>query len=274
FSILWAAATGVAFAATYLAKTTNIPLLMAAAVFSVLKVYLDLRNGRLQKPLPNLAAFLSCAALPILAWMTWCKSNYGDCTGSKIKIEYLGWTLKAFGDWWHHPIFTPAGLWTYLSGQLGTFWQGEFCWHDKPMALPFSNNIYSILSLLLPAAILPVLVRASPVAHSSQRFALLLSLASCIAGLGFFALMSVVYDFHDCSNPSRGHPYFQAGRMILGVLIPFLLCFVYGLDRILDRFGDTAKFIVLATLIFVMVGTEISSDLPVFSNGYNWFHLP
>ena len=236
FSVWWAAAAGLAFAATYLAKTTNIPLLAAAVAFIGIKLYQDLRDGTLRKPLPHLAAFLCCAALPILAWMMWCKFNYGDCTGSRIKVEHLGWTVKAFGDWWHHPIFTPAGLWTYLSGQFGTFWQGEFWWYDKPMAFPFSNNIYCVLSLLLPAATLPVLVRASPVADSSQRFALLFSLACCIACLAFFALMSIVYDFHDCANPSRDHPYFQAGRMILGMLIPFLLCFAYGLDRMLNRF--------------------------------------
>lgn len=270
--VFWGAATGLAFAATYLAKTTNLPLLAAAAVFIGIKMYQE-RNGKPWNRLPDFLAFFGCAALPILAWTVWCKINYGDWTGSKIKMDHLGWTLKAFGDWWHHPIFTAAGLWTYLSGQLGTFWQGEFDWHGRPMALPFSNNLYCVLSLVLPAAILPALLRASA-PNSLPRFALWLSLACCLAALAFFALASIIYDFHNCTYPSRARPYFQSGRLFLGALVPFLLCFVYGLDRLLDRFGDKTKYGVLALLIFVMVASEIASDLPVFSNAYNWFHLP
>lgn len=209
-----------------------------------------------------------------MAWMTWCKMNYGDWTGSKIKMERLGWTIKAFGDWWNHPIFTPSGLWTYLSGNLGTFWQGEFDWHKQPMALPFSNNIYCVLSLVLPAAIMPALLRVSATANSLQRFALWLSLACCFAGLVFFALMSMVYDFHNCSYPSREYPYFVSGRLLLGALIPFLLCFVYGLDRLVNRLESKWKFGVLAVLVFLLAATEFVSDLPVYSNSYNWFHLP
>ena len=273
-SVLWGAATGLAFAATYLAKTTNVPLLAAVAASIVIKMWREPGNGKLLKRLPDFMVFFFCAVLPIMAWMTWCKINYGDWTGSKIKMEHLGWTVKAFGDWWNHPIFTPSGLWTYLSGNLGTFWQGEFVWHKQPMALPFSNNIYCVLSLVLPAAAMPALLGASATANSLQRFALGLSLACCFAGLVFFGLMSIVYDFHDCAYPSREHPYFVSGRLLLGALIPFLLCFVYGLDRLLNRFDQKWKFGVLAMLIFLMAATEFVSDLPVYSNSYNWFHLP
>lgn len=273
-SWLWGAATGLAFAATYLAKATNVPVLAVAAVAVGIKTCDELRNERVQKLLPGLAAFFCTAALPILAWMAWCKINYGDLSGSKIKMEEMGWSVKPISNWWAHPIFTPAGLWTYLLGQLGTFWQGEFDWLARPMALPFSNSVYCALSLVLPAAVVPALLRAPAAGNSLQRFALSLSLACCVGGLAFFGLMSIVYDFHNCPNPSRDHPYFQAGRMILAVLIPFLLCFVCGMDRLLGRFGNAAKFSVLTGLILIMIASEIVSDLPVFSNGYNWFHLP
>jgi hypothetical protein len=107
-----------------------------------------------------------------------------------------------------------------------------------------------------------------------QRRTLQFGIASFIAGLGLFALMSIVYDFHDCPNPSRDHPFFQAGRMILGALIPFLFLVVYGLYQLLSSFENRTKFLVLAVLVSSMVASEIATDRQVFSNPFNWFHLP
>jgi Predicted membrane protein (DUF2142) len=267
------AATGLAFAATYLSKTTNLPLLAVAAAAMMLKVWQDARRGNLNTACPAVLVFLGCAALPIIPWIVWCESHFGDLTGSKLKIQHFGWTVKPFGNWWHHPIFTPVGLWTYLSGQLSTFWQGEFLWHNQPMALPGTNTAYTTLSLLLPFVALFASFR-SPMTTTPQGHALLWSFLCFAAVLAFFGLLSTVYDFHDCPNPSREHPYFQAGRMLLGMLIPFLLLFVYGLDRLLSRFGNKAKFSALATIICGILVLEITTDWPVFSSSFNWYHLP
>jgi hypothetical protein len=62
--------------------------------------------------------------------------------------------------------------------------------------------------------------------------------------------------------------------MILGTLIPFLLLFVYGLDRLLNRFGTAAKFITLAGTMSAMLALEIVTDWPAFFSQYNWFHAP
>lgn len=267
------AATGLAFAATYVCKSTNLPLLAVAAAAVIFKVWQDVRRGKLNAVWPAMLAFLGCAALPVIPWMAWCESHFGDLTGSRLKMEHFGWTVKPFGDWWHHPIFTPAGVWTYLSGQLATFWQGEFFWHNQPMALPGSDAVYTLLSLLLPIAALFALFRSSTAAPM-QRHALFWSFLCFAAALAFFGLLSTVYDFHDCPNPSRDHPYFQAGRTILGVLIPFLLLFLYGLDCLLNRFGNAVKFLSLAAMILMMLACEIATDWPAFSSPFNWFHLP
>lgn len=272
-SMLTCSATGLAFAATYLSKTTNLPFLMVALAVLLFKAGQRGRHQTLRATSIPLLAFFGCAALPVLAWMIWCKLSFGDYTGSKLKMEHFGWTVKPFPEWWHHPIFSPAGLWTYLSGQLATFWQGEFLWHSRPLALPGSNVVYTILSLLLPLAALSAFKSPSK-GTPLQRQALGLSIVCFATGLIFFAFLSIVYDFHDCPNPSREHPYFQAGRMLLGGLIPFLLLFVYGMDRALERFGNATKFITLAVLIFAMFISEIATDWPAFSNPYNWFHLP
>lgn len=268
------AATGLAFAATYLSKMTNLPLLAVATAAVLAKAWLDVRHGKFKATLPALAVLLLCSELPVIGWMMWCKSNFGDLTGSANKAQFLGWTVKPFAQWWGHPIFTPDGFWTYLSGQLGTFWQGEFLWHYQPLVFPGTNAIYTLLSLALLVVALPALLPRFSNITPLQRHTLQLSMLCFLAALGFFAVMSIVYDFHDCPYPSRHYPYFTSGRLLLGALIPFLLLFVYGLNRALNRFGNSGKFSILAAMILAMLILETATDWRVFSNGYNWFHLP
>ena len=274
-SVRLGAITGLVFAATYLTKMTNLPLLAVAAVAIFLAIART--HGTPGKAMPALVTFFCCAVPPILGWMLWSKLNYGDLTGSKLKMEHFGWTLKPFSQWWHHPIFSPIGVWTYLSGQLSTFWQGEFEWYypplGRPMALPGTAAIYTLLTFAVTVVASPALLpNKNP--DQSQRHALQLNLACCGTTLAFFALASVIYDFHDCVNPSRQHPFFQAGRMMLGTLIPFLLLFACGIDRALNRFGNRTKFTVLTVLVLVMLVVEIATNWPAFPNQYNWFHLP
>lgn len=270
------AATGLMFAATCLTKMTNLPLLGVAGISLAVKTWQFARDGKLRTAAPALVAFVCCAVLPIGGWILWSKFSYGDFTGSKMKMDHFNWTVKPFSEWWHHPIFTPVGFWTYLSGQISTFWQGEFKWFyppSKPLALPGTDIIYTTLTLVLVAPALANLFSRTNLSQL-QRQALELSLACFVAALGFFAFMSIIYDFSYSPNPSRAHPYFQAGRMFLGMLIPFLLLFVYGLDRLLNRFGNKAKFATLAVSISVMLAVEIATDWPAFFNDYNWYHLP
>ncbi len=269
-----ATGAGLAVAATYLAKTTNLPLLAIAAGALLFKLHRDILSGKFRTRSPNWIAFFLCTMLPITGWIFWCKSHFGDLTGSKLKAEHFGWTVKPFGQWWYHPIFTPAGFWAYLSGQLGSFWQGEFLWHNQPLLLPGSTTIYTILALTLSIAALAGLFQKNSKVIPSEKYALLFSAACLCMGLGFFGLMSILYDFHDCPNPSRDHPYFQAGRMLLGMLIPFVLLIAYGLNWVLDRFGTTVKFCVLMAMVLAMLISEIATDWSVFSNNFNWFHLP
>jgi hypothetical protein len=181
--------------------------------------------------------------------------------------------MKPFAQWWHHPIFSPGGLWTYVSGQLGTFWQGEIWWHGPRLCLPGTDNLYTLLSLILLAAALPSLWPRRSNGSSTQTGPLQLALVCFVAELIFFGLTSIIYDFHNCPNPSREHPYFVAGRMMLGVLIPFLLLFMCGLDRVLGRFGRTIKFVTLIVMLGGMLTLEIGTDRPAFASPYNWFHV-
>ena len=90
----------------------------------------------------------------------------------------------------------------------------------------------------------------------------------------FLGFVSIIYDFHDCFAPSRDFPYFTAGRAILGVLIPFLMLYLYGLDYLLQSVRNRwVRPIILVGMILFMLVSEITSDWTVFSSQYNWFHM-
>ena len=268
------ALTGLALAATFLTKISNLPLLAVAAATVLFKVRLLTRTGKWRSAGTATVVLMLCAGLPMLAWLAWCKLAFGDFTGTAAKIQFLGWTTKPFGEWWQHPIFTSRGVWTFLSGLLATFWQGETLWHRQPLAWPVVDAIYAILSLgLLATAVVALLARSSP-SEAGQRQALRLSFGCVTAAVVFLGFLSILYDFHDCFYPSREHPYFTSGRLMLGALIPFLLLLAYGLDRALSLARNRwARPLALVVLILFMLSSELAIDWRIFSNAYNWFHL-
>ena len=120
---------------------------------------------------------------------------------------------------------------------------------------------------------LAVLLKRPGLFTSTQHAAMWFGFTCLAAAFAFFALLSVKFDFQDCFYPSRAHPFFTSGRLMLGILIPFLLLFTAGLDLILKKFGRAAKFTLLAALLVFMLASEISIDWRIFPNEYNWFHL-
>jgi hypothetical protein len=128
--------TGLALAATYLTKISNLPLLAVAMVIVLIKARLLGKSVNWRASQHSFAALVLATGLPVAAWLVWCKLVYGDFTGSAAKIHILGWTHKPFADWWHHPIFTPHGLWLFVSENLASFWRGELAWHHKRLAMP------------------------------------------------------------------------------------------------------------------------------------------
>jgi hypothetical protein len=250
---------------------TNLPLMIVTAAVVLLKIRRLASEKKLRPALPSLAALFFSAALPLAAWMAVSEIRFGDATGAKLKMAFFNWTYKPFGDWWQHPIFSPHGIWTYLFGQMSTFWQGEFWWRHDMMSPQTFGIVYTIASVVFPAiAVAHIFKRQTP---WLQREAMGLGAIYFCAALGFYAFLCIIYDFGICVNPSQAFPYFHAGRMILGMLIPFLFLFVHGLDRLLDRFGTAVKFVALAVIVLLMLAGEIYSARPVFQNPYNWFHF-
>jgi hypothetical protein len=267
-------ATGLALAATFLTKISNLPLLTVSAAVVLLKTGSLARTGKWRPALPALAGLVLCAGLPIGCWLAWSKYAFGDFTGSAAKIQFLSWTYKPFSEWWHHPIFTPHGLWTFVSDLLATFWQGEFWWHCQPLGSPIVDALYVVPSLCFFGLALVNFLPRFTIATKPQRQALGLSFWSFIAAVVFFAFLSIIFDFGDCIRPSRQYPYFTQGRLMLGALIPFLLLFLWGVDYLLSGIKNNwTRPLVLAGMILFMLTSEIIVDRSVFFSEYNWFHL-
>ena len=267
-----AAATGLAFAAAFLTKTSNLPLLAAVGILLAAKGFRLRRTAESRASVPGWLALGLTAALPLAAWLAWCKVNFGDFTGSQLKVRFLGWTDRLMGDWLHHPLFSPTGAWYFLSHNLASFWQGEQLWHRAPLALPAVDSVYVAITLgALAFTLAAWLERPSPFTPA-QRAAVGLGFLCVASAFAFFAVLSVKYDFQDCFYPSRAHPFFVSGRLMLGMLIPVLLLFACGLDRLLRRCANRTKFLVLIALLAFMVASELTIDGAVFANPYNWFH--
>jgi hypothetical protein len=266
--------TGLALAATFLTKISNLPLLAVSGAAVLFKVWCLAKAGKLRAAGPALASLALCAGLPMIAWLAWCKHTFGDFTGTAAKIQFLGWTHKPFSEWWHHPIFTPHGLWTFVSGLMATFWQGEFLWHRQPLASPVVDTIYAISSVGFVGVAVIALLYRSTASTGLQRQALWFGFWSFIAAVVFLGFLSILYDFRDCFYPSGAHPYFTSGRLMLGALIPFLLLYLYGLDRALGRVKNNwIRPLVLIGMILFMLISEIATDWRLFPNAYNWFHM-
>jgi hypothetical protein len=265
---LWAT-TGLMIAATYLTKISNLPLVAMALLVGLAKLWSSFRHQRTAAPIKALLIFVTCAAIPIIAWMVRTKFFYGDITGSNEKIQLLDWTRKPIGDWFNHPIFTPTGFWVFISELIPAFWHGEFLWHKETIASPGMNLFYTLSSVALLT--IALWKRKD---ETSDRKTLWLCFLSVISAIAFLGFLSIQFDYGRCVNPSRAHPYFISGRLMTGVLIPFSILYVYGLAKLLRPIRRPWLVTVLiAILMLIITLSEVSLNTPAFKSQYNWYHL-
>src|SRR6266481_2741893 len=209
-SFLLGALTGLAIAAAYLTKLSNLPLIAVGLIAIVGNLGWHIRQFS-RATFIAFAALVICSVIPIGSWMFWTKHEFGDLTGSTAKIALLGWTQKPFADWWQHPIFTPGGFWIFWSDLLASFWRGEVKWHGQMLRSPPADGFYAISSLALLVAALIGLRNGTELSRS-QRQAISIAALSFIVSVGFLALLSIQFDFGTCINPSQARPYFTSGR--------------------------------------------------------------
>jgi len=268
------ALAGLALAAAWLIKISNLPLVAVAVLAVMIKSTSLARAGKLSASLPALALLLICAALPIGAWCLWSQHAFGDLTGASSKFHFFGWTRKPFLAWWRHPIFTPAGLWTFWSDLMDRFWRGEFVWSRRPLALPAADAFYWISSLLLPGVAAAGLFWRRSDIPDAQRRALWLSLCCFAASVAFLGLVCIAFDFGNCFYPSPSYPYETSGRLLGGALIPFLALYAHGLDKALSPVkSGAARMLALGAIVLLIALSDLTARFPAFSSQYNWFHL-
>ena len=94
-----------------------------------------------------------------------------------------------------------------------------------------------------------------------QRQAISIAALCFIALVGFLALLSIQFDFGNCVNPSRAHPYFSSGRLLSGALIPFALFYVYGIAWLFRRINTALPLIVLSGVVAFVIASEIVVNL-------------
>lgn len=278
--LLLAIITGVAIACTYLTKVSNLPLILVATAVVLVRLVAVIPRIP-HRRLTTFLAFAMCAALPIGIWIVWLKLHFGDFTGSAAKMAFLDWTRKPFSDWWQHPIFTPAGIWTFWSDLMARFWRGEVEWHGRPFNWHPADEVFVVSSLaFILAAVLGL--RKQFGLSTFQWQAIVVAILSVAAAIAFLALLSIQFDFGTCVNPSRSHPYFTSGRLLSGAIIPFALTYVYGMSCLVRfvslKLGQRNTMRPLLTLVLVgaiAVFSQVEEIVilqRVFASQHNWFH--
>jgi hypothetical protein len=270
-SIGLGAVTGLAAAATYFTKLSNLPLIVVALFVVIAKLLLIIRRTP-RAGLAALAALVVCAAIPIGSWMVWSQHQFGDPSGSTVKIMLLGWTRKPFPEWWQHPIFTPHGVWVFWSSLLASFWRGELSWHGRLLSWGPVDGFFALSSLILLGCAIVGLSRWAGLS-AFQRQAIAIAILIFGGGIIFLALLSIPFDFGASTGPSRSHPYFTAGRLLSGALIPFAVAYVYGAVFLLRKAQRAVlRLAILAGVATFLATSEIIVNHVTFGSGHNWFH--
>lgn len=269
-----ALSAGLVMAAAALNKLANLPFVTATFLAAIWIAVRSIRNGKTKAGLLDLALFCAAVLVPISAWFLWNYFTVGELTATSQKIHYLGWTRKPISVWWPHPIFAPRNWWIFWSDTLSNFWRGEFFWKGKVLAFTSVDLFYSLSSLLLLAVATGTLLAKSKLITPAQRRVLSLALLWFMAGIAFLILVSLSFQFNPLSHPSTQYPFFTAARLISGMLIPFLLLYAYGLDRITDWINSmSVRWTILTIVAAVILVSDAILNWAAFSSPFNFFHI-
>jgi hypothetical protein len=267
---------GAVLAVAFLTKYTNAALLVATAVCTAFAMWVRPDARRLRGEGGRLLAMWALVAIPVAGWLIRNRLVFGDVTATAYKIERMGWGRREISEYFHHPIFTPSGLQTFVSELVPLFWRGELAWHRVPLAMPAADLFYTLSTLaFVVLAAFGLRRRDRPAGRRLAEATALLLVAGYVAVL---AGLSPLYVFHETSNPSAALPYFVQGRLISGALVPFAVLYVRGVQvaagALPSGFVAAAAWTMLALTAAVATVSEVALHAPVFASAYNWFHLP
>jgi hypothetical protein len=266
-------AAGLAVAATFLVKPSNIAVAVVLGVVVITEVCRIARGGEPGRTIPQIVTLLAAASLPVALWLARNYVTLGSVTGTAEKIRLLTWTAKPFGEMWDHPIFSAHGAAYFLGGVTTTFWRGEVVWFLEPLSHAPMDRFYVASSACLLVLSLPTLWRIGRADSPGARIVGFCFLSVAIS-LAFLATISIVYDFGRCWAPSREHPYFLAGRLVSGALVPFLVLYLDGVERLTSPLRSRVPpLAVVAAIVTAITVSELALAAPVLRSPYNWFHM-
>lgn len=268
---------GLATAGALLVKLSNIPLLGAWPVAWFLASRPGGRWSWSSRLVGKMAVSAVAATLPLGAWLWRNHIHLGDLTGSRHKMEFLGWTFKSVTEIWSHPIFSLSGAAYFFHNLMASLWRGEIVWAMERLSRPAADYFYSISSLIL----VTVAVVGWGRSNKSETFAtpargpMILSLVIIGLAVLYLAVLSMLFDFGQCFYPSRALPFFVSGRLILCALVPFLILYLDGLRRMTTRWlpwiSPLTVFIMIGLVITVV---DLMTRYPVLASRYNFWHVP
>lgn len=265
---------GLSVAAVILVKIGNVTILVPIALVILTLLRKAHAEGRLRETLPRVGLMVGAAIIPVALWMGRNYLGSGDPTGTSEKIDTLGWSYKPLDEIFHHPVFGPAGVWTFISGLIMTFWRGEIVWHLVRMAMRPADIFYIASTLLFTVAAVVALIWRREERPAGERYAGWMGISVLAASVGLMLVLSIIFDFGYCFYPSSEQPFLTSGRLMSGAMVPFLVLYVTGLDFLMSR--ARLKFSRLGVLLLIVVlitASEIAITLPAFHSAYNWFHL-
>jgi hypothetical protein len=263
-------AAGLATAAVILVKLTNLVILVPCAILLLRHLVLSRRSERWSAAWLQVFVLVAAVSLPVAAWMVRNRLVLGDWTGDAFKLRILGWSMRREG-WFDHPLLTAPGESVFWTKLVPSFWFGDVSWRQDTIPPHWLSVVSIALSpVLLVAAALGFLRRpgssGNPVAIGLCLVVVSLSLLSLVA-------LSMVFDFGSCPFPSRDFPYLFCGRLILGMLVPFLTIMTAGADVLSFGHVNLRRAFIGIVCLMMLVDQYRMLDLMLPSH-FNWFHLP
>jgi len=221
---------------------------------------------------------LICAAgLSIVMPLLWMLRNYaelGDLTGSSRKLVVLGWKVNSPSQVWQHPLFTWHGLGYFLMRLTGSFWHGEYGWHAQILRSEYIDCFYVFSSALMITLFVIWMARRWVMLSGTQRWAGTQALILVASSVVFLATLSILFDFPDGGYPSKLSPYLVSGRIVSGVLLPFIFLYAKGFEVLANQLR---QWVHPSTLLAALTLGVTCSDLwirrHVFASPLNFYAL-
>jgi Na+-transporting NADH:ubiquinone oxidoreductase subunit NqrB len=143
-------------------------------------------------------------------------------------------------------------------------------WWTKPIANSISDSFFILSTLVFIIAGIFINKNNNKLLSQSNKIAI----ASFISLILFMILLSISFDFGNCENPSRMHPYFVSGRLISGALIPFGMLYLQGMNIAISKIeNQKIKLYILTSVVAIITTLEYINHIPVFESKYNFFNL-